>query len=83
MHQQRFGEGHNVARAMNEVALPLFKGWSVVDGYAITLPRPDDQLDPLHPGQRAFEPMNAQLLELAFQTHCPATWKQMHEANEW
>lgn len=50
MHQQRFEEGHNVARAMNEVAVPLFKGWSVVDGYAVTLPRPDGQDDALHPG---------------------------------
>lgn len=78
MHQQRFGEGHNAARAMNEVAAPLFKHWSVVDGYAVTLPRPDEQLDPLHPRPRAFAPMNAQILEIMFQTLCPTKWQSMH-----
>lgn len=80
-HQQRFGEGHNVARALNEAAIPLFHraNWSIVDGYAPTLPRPDGQADPLHPGPSLFDPMHAQILALVFNRHCHAKWHAMHK----
>tara|TARA_B110001452_G_scaffold265527_1_gene270345 strand:+ start:895 stop:1650 length:756 start_codon:yes stop_codon:yes gene_type:complete len=80
IHQQRFGEGHNVARAMNEAVAPLFHltNWSIVDGYAPTLSRPDGQADPLHPGPSLLAPMNAQILELVFWQLCHTTWREMN-----
>ena len=82
-HQQRFGEGHYAARAMNEAAAPLFADatrWATLDGYAVTLPRPDGMRDTLHPGPGLFAPMHAHLLELAFARYCPAQRRAMHRA---